>query len=414
MKTPLANERITEEGPGRLVIRSGGGCLSVFGFPFFAAGICAILVGLGFIELENAAEVEWWTWPVLLAMGAVFTAVGGGLMFGRRWISLERSRGVIERAWGLLVPLRYEEIPMQLYSTVSLRFDPGDSDSPDRYPVVLDPRGGGKELPLMSCGDYAAGRAGAERIASFLSMPLVDSTSDHQTVHDADAVAAPFRERARRDLPSRVQRPASLRTSVEQSARSVRFRIPGPGFRHSQLLRLVIPLGIGGFVATQMVPFFHRSDTPGEVQWFFLGFLALIVLGPAAGVLLSGVRNSGRRTVVSASPQGITIQDLALLGSKTTEIGADDLIDIDFSTAGSRLKAARRGGTTAWSGRRGEVPEGMHTPRSVPRWIQLLGALVPSSGVILKTRKGVFSFGAGLPDEEVEYLHDLLRRTLLD
>jgi hypothetical protein len=405
---------MTEESPGRLVIRSGGGCLSLFGIPFFAAGLCAILVGLGILEPENAAELDWWTWPVILAMGAVFAAVGGGLMFGRRWISLERSRGVIERAWGLLVPLRQEEIPMQLYSNVSLRFDRGDSDSPDRYPVVLDPQGGGRELPLLSCGDYAAGRAAGERIASFLGMPLVDSTSDHQTVHDADAVAAPFRERARKEQPSRVHRPATLRTSVEQSARNVRFSIPGPGFRRSQLLRLVIPLSIGGFVAVQLAPFFHGSGTPGEVQWFFLGFMALIVLGPAAGILLSGVRNTGRRTVVSASPQGITIQERALLRSRTTEIGADDLLDIDFSTAGSRLEAARRGGTTAWSGRSGEVPEGMRTLRSVPRWIQRLGALVPSAGVILKTRKGVFSFGAGLPDEEVEYLHDLLRRTLLD
>jgi hypothetical protein len=34
--------------------------------------------------------------------------------------------------------------------------------------------------------------------------------------------------------------------------------------------------------------------------------------------------------------------------------------------------------------------------------------------VILKTRRGVFTFGSGLPDEEVLYLHDRVKRAVLN
>ncbi len=144
MKTPLAAESLTEEGPDRLRIRSGGGCLSIFGIPFFAAGVLVCLIPLGVLVPENADELPWWTWPLMLAMGLAFVAVGGHLVFGRRWISIDRTRGIVAREWGLLVPLKSEELSLQSYSAVVLRFDAGDSDTPDRYPIVLPGSGRGR------------------------------------------------------------------------------------------------------------------------------------------------------------------------------------------------------------------------------------------------------------------------------
>ncbi len=67
--------------PGRLQIREGGGCLSVFGLPFFGAGIFMMLAGLGIVPMSNDGEVTRWTWLLLGVMGIVFTLVGGGLVF---------------------------------------------------------------------------------------------------------------------------------------------------------------------------------------------------------------------------------------------------------------------------------------------------------------------------------------------
>jgi hypothetical protein len=48
----------------------------------------------------------------------------------------------------------------------------------------------------------------------------------------------------------------------------------------------------------------------------------------------------------------------------------------------------------------------------VPRWLGLLRRLVTSKGIIVKSRKGLLSFGAGLPDDEVRYLHAAVARAL--
>jgi hypothetical protein len=38
---------IKEVGPGRLEIGEGGGCLTLFGLPFFATGIFMVLASFG-------------------------------------------------------------------------------------------------------------------------------------------------------------------------------------------------------------------------------------------------------------------------------------------------------------------------------------------------------------------------------
>ena len=92
--------------PDRLQIKEGGGCLSVFGLPFLLAGIFVVLIGLRIVPVRNAADVPVWAWPLIVLMGLVFVVVGGGLVLGRRWITLDTTRGTLRRQWGLLVPLR--------------------------------------------------------------------------------------------------------------------------------------------------------------------------------------------------------------------------------------------------------------------------------------------------------------------
>jgi len=53
---------------GCLEIREGGGCLTFFGLPFFAAGIFLALAVLGLAPLENAQSLDWWGKPPLIAM----------------------------------------------------------------------------------------------------------------------------------------------------------------------------------------------------------------------------------------------------------------------------------------------------------------------------------------------------------
>jgi len=46
------------------------------------------------------------------------------------------------------------------------------------------------------------------------------------------------------------------------------------------------------------------------------------------------------------------------------------------------------------------------------RLLGWLAQFAKGHGLIVKTRTGLRSFGAGLEDEEIRYLHDVVRRAL--
>ncbi len=103
---------LKQPAPDRLEIREGGGCLSLFGIPFLAAGIFMVLTGLHIISVSNSKELPPWARPAIFLMGVAFVAVGGSLVFGRRWVTLDSGKGIIIKQRGLLVPLRTERFPL--------------------------------------------------------------------------------------------------------------------------------------------------------------------------------------------------------------------------------------------------------------------------------------------------------------
>ena len=94
-------------------------------------------------------------------------------------------------------------------------------------------------------------------------------------------------------------------------------------------------------------------------------------------------------------------------------IGAADIIDVDYSTRESASVAARRAAEQQVK----ETPQFAAAEAAVvnPRVERLLAALlrfVKSGGPTVKTTQGLTTFGAGLEDEEVQYLHAIVRRAL--
>ena len=135
--------------PGRIQIREGGGCMALFGLPFLGAGILVTLVGLRILPIANAPGDSAFVWPVLGLMGVAFTLVGGSLVFGRSWTTLDSTQRIVSKEWGLLVPMRAQTHRLDDYTAVILGFQEGDSDTADRFPVDLKSRLGAK-LPVAS------------------------------------------------------------------------------------------------------------------------------------------------------------------------------------------------------------------------------------------------------------------------
>ena len=124
-----------------------------------------------------------------------------------------------------------------------LRFVAGDSDSADRYPVLLRAKAGGTDYALSSSTQYGESREQAAAVAKLLKLPLVDATTDHESVRDADRVDATLQERLRsgEDASAEAARPLRMQCQVRESSRAVEIVLPGPGFKPGTLIGLSSP-----------------------------------------------------------------------------------------------------------------------------------------------------------------------------
>jgi len=407
-------EKLREVAPDQLEIRSGGGFMSVFGLPFLAAGIFLTLVGFEVIRPTNADEIPAWGWPVMVLMGLAFVAAGGGLVFGRSWKTIDRSRGIISVQWGLLVPMKVTEHGLFEYNAVVLSHAAGDSDSSERYPVALRGIAPRSDLTLTSPTAYPISREQAEMIGRFLRFPLIDRSTDHESATDPEASRRSFSERNRNTPGARetVHPPSVMRSIVQESPESTTITIPGAGFRPAAAMQFAIPLVFALFVLWNIIPFFDRTQTPAPVQMFFLGIASLFVLLPLARAFYGLFEAKMSATIVSTSSRGIVIEQRRMWRSRTTEITADKILDVDYSTSDTmpftgRSSTSRFGdtapGTSGWTG--GHAI-------GVPLWLMKLRSLFPAKGITVKARTGLFTFGAGLADNEVRYLHSVITNAL--
>jgi hypothetical protein len=149
------------------------------------------------------------------------------------------------------------------------------------------------------------------------------------------------------------------------------------------------------------------------VQFVFFAAAALIlVVVPLAGVVNAVALAKRGGSLVTASPEGIVIEVRSAWRVKTTRILAADILALDYGTADTAYTSARRGAEDRLAHTGQRIPPLPGPGRELPRWLALLRRLVTSKGVIVKSRKGLLSFGTGLPDDEVRYLHAAVVRAL--
>ena len=411
-ETPVSRPvEFTHPIPDQLRIREGGGVLSLFGLPFLGAGLFLFCAALGLIPFSNASEIEPWMYGVMAVMGMAFTAVGGGLVFGRRWTTLDRAQKTLVKSRGLLIPMMREESQLNQYAVVVIRFDSGDSDSSDRFPVALH----GDAVPdlvLLSPTDYGDARRAAVYVAEFLNWPMEDASSDTIRRISPDQLSQNLYEHLQQDKnrDSYVPRPFTMRSSVDRSNGELKVTIPAQPFTIWRAIPSLVGIGVAIWILSHIVPFLEETDTPtsaAHIALFVLGFFFVGV--PLLHMLVSAVRAKLGYTRLTITRQELSLVERGLFRRRKEQFALSNLVDIDCQTSlKKRLQTRTTAGRTIQSGTAGKAYSPGQYPMldTVVKWVDRFSV---SDGIIFKTTGGLHAFGAGLPDDELAHLAYTIR-----
>jgi hypothetical protein len=61
----LNNNEFRLHGSDILELKTGGGCLGIFGLPFLLAGIFLLIAAWGLFPLANALEIPGWSYSLM-------------------------------------------------------------------------------------------------------------------------------------------------------------------------------------------------------------------------------------------------------------------------------------------------------------------------------------------------------------
>jgi hypothetical protein len=403
---------VKETAPGRLEIREGGGCLTLFGLPFLATGIFMLLASVGVVTLRSDGEPV--TQAVMILLGVLFTLVGGILAFGRSISAIDVGQHVVTKQWRILLPLRTWTYQLGDYTTVTLAFVRGDSDSADKYPIGLK---GNAVAPLGLCSptQYAEARQCAAAVARHLGLDIEDTSTDHPSRVTASEVDAALQNRLRSaaSSPAAVLRPPVMMSDVNDDGGAVRIAIPIPPLNPLAIIGGLFP----SVVATSILAwlgFFSMSRALTPPEWIFFGVLFIgFGLLPAASVVGRWIRSRVGRTIITVSTEELRVEERGILRSRTiARFSASEILDVDYSSKESVMASARRNAEEQATTMRQRTSTGSATGPSTEWVFATLNLFAKGQGIIVKTRTGMTTFGEGLADAEIQYLHAIVLRAL--
>jgi hypothetical protein len=338
--------RVQSDDPDRMVFRSGGGCVSIFGLPFLLVGL-AVLTSPLWGPMKEKGSDEPAPLYFVIPFGLVFASVGAGLVLGRAGKNIDRREGAVTTWWGLLVPFKTTTRPIEDFSKVTIAREVRRSKNSTYtvYPVRMA-SDEGKDIKLEEPRDMGKARAVAEEAAKFLEIPLADRSSGTERVRDAAELDESLRERARRtgqraEVPDQ---PADARSAHSVVGDSLVFDIPPPGFSARHYLAMAVGLIMPIFViAVFLGPILGEEKMPTGVKMVFVAFLGVFFILLPLLVTWGGALSSARtRTQVEVSPGQLRVSRTGLIRTKTAAIPTDELEELDLVSKSATRSSSRK------------------------------------------------------------------------
>jgi hypothetical protein len=142
--------------------------------------------------------------------------------------------------------------------------------------------------------------------------------------------------------------------------------------------------------------------------------LFFMVLLPVLTAVLSLIRSRRQVTRITATRAFLRREEKSGGRMTAVEIPSDELEELTFAgrrslPAQSELPGREKGMVIGDTGRP-RFPDG----RPIPGILLSLMRLVPSEGITARSDKATLTFGGGLSDAELAYLHALIRKILTD
>jgi hypothetical protein len=345
---------------------------------------------------------------VVVGFGAMILAVGIGLAMGRRTMTVDRRSGRLASWWGTGFTFGRREVPTSAFDRVLLsKSVEGGRNSRTVYPVRLDGPGVDEEVTLARPEDVLLARRTAEVLASFLQLPLHDSSTGEDVAREPEHLDESITERAWRtgERTTVPLPPPDLRTRVEDVGSELHLELPGGGLGIMFWAGVTILSAFAVAFLSSILPGILRLDEPLRFV------LAVLVSLPVVGALLALGRTTRMRVLVTASRLGLQVEERFPLRRRLVEIPGQELEQLDVVGGAVRIKVTAdtpRGASLEAALATQRLPDG----RPMPGWALALISALNRSTILARSDTVEVRFGEGLTEAEVHYLHALLRRAL--
>jgi len=395
------------ESPSVLRVKEGGGCLSVFGLPFLGAGLWMLGLAVGLAPLGHQHRLDGASAAIIALMGFVFTAVGGGLVFGRKWIVIDKVRRQFVVQYGLLFPMKKQTRSLGDFSKVLLGFQQGDADSADRYPVTLVGQEKGRAQNITTSLQFKNAREQALYLSSFLHLPFEDASTDQVDIANPWAHAASHGDAAPSGLsgsdPADVRtdvscpsRPAVMSCLVEDGPQGLKITVPKSGLSIFHVVFSFIPALFGYFffrgALTKETLDYHKPEN--AFLLFFIGFFTLFfVVIPVVSAYRRFRKMKTGLWSATLTRDSLVIDDAATNASGTYRIARGNILSIQARVVSLETNPAPLAKSPRLRG-------------GLVRMMQRQNALV------VKTKEDILTFPLGLPKEEMDYLCHVLSQKI--
>lgn len=380
----------------RLSIRGGGGCLMLFGTPFFLAGLAVIAATLGFFGDKSSNPPPLF---VGIPFGLIFVSVGALLMFGRSGFTIDKSSRKACKWSGLLFPMFRKEFSLDDFNLIKLTSEirHNKNSTYTVYPVCLV-HNDGENIEVEQTQDYLKSRKRAEQVAKICQLNLQDSGRKVTVEREWKLLDECLLKRFQRsgDTITIPAKPATMQSALLTSGREVQIEFPPVGVlgKLKSIMPLVFLMIFGSLFFSQfLLVFINMVDVENGklIVTGVIGSAIAFCILRIICLVLEGKKCRSRVTV--SAREGIKLQYDKLLGSKIEVITAENLEEFYCYSA-----------MKDWQDN-GEIPE----------FLKKMGSTVAKKRdpITALSDDKVIEFATHLPPEEKLFIFSLLFHTLV-